>query len=622
MQWKFILPSVLQFADSCNVYALIGTRGSVILNAGTGAWLDLIAELPQPPSALLLTHYFRDHAAGAVKASQAGIPIYVPEGEKAILSDPAQHFRERETYVIYDNLWDLFAPIEGVPIAGVLRDYERLHLAGLNLEILPLPGVTLTQIGVAVELPHEENTCKVVCCGEAIHSPGKLARIAPLQYNYNDLSGAINAFTSARWLREYAPDVLLPSLGHPILKDTDAALGQLQDSLRFHVANRGGMTQQLDKLGPERLEKVTEHVWKTTQSQSVNWFVISESGKALVIDYGYDAHNVTSTAYPRPANRRAVLHSLEALKQRFGIERIDVVLVSHFHDDHVCGIPLLQRLFATQCWAAENFAELLAHPEAHCFPCNWPVPIHIDRRLALDETFTWEEYTFHLHPMSGHTRFASLIGFEADGKRFAHCGDQYFFEKGWGEEPLPAFANNKRAQNHVYRNGALLDGYTQSGQWMLNWRPDIVLQGHQQPFHTDEAFFEHIEAWTREYKETHQRAMPLGEDETHFNLDSWGGWIWPYRTHLPNVGTARVRVTVRNPFPRRATLQVSLVGPMGWHGTTAILTAEPRAEVTTELEITPAGLCRRQPFAVELVADGQPFGQVAEALLSVGGEAF
>jgi glyoxylase-like metal-dependent hydrolase (beta-lactamase superfamily II) len=629
MRWKSILPNVSQFADSCNVYAFIGPQGSVIVDAGTGAWLDHVAELPQPPVALLLTHYFRDHAAGAVKAARAGIPVYAPEGEKAILADPAQHFRERETYIIYDNLWDLFAPIEGVPIAGVLRDYDSLQLAGLQLEILPLPGVTLTQVGVAVELSQPDDldgTRKIVCCGEAIHSPGKLARIAPLQYNYNDLSGAINAFTSARWLREYAPDVLLPSLGHPILNDTDAALEQLQDSLRFLVANRGGMTRQLDKLGPEPLEKVTEHIWKTTQSQSVNWFIISESGKALVIDYGYDAHNITSTNYPRPANRRAVLHSLEALKERFGIERIDVVLVSHFHDDHVCGIPLLQRLFGTECWAGENFATLLEHPDAHCFPCNWPILIQIDRRLALDETFTWEEYTFRLHPMSGHTRFASLIGFEADGKRFAHCGDQYFFEKGWGNEPLPAFSDNKRAQNHVYRNGALLDGYDQSGQWMLDWRPNIVLQGHQQAFHTDAAFFEHIEAWSKEYRETHQHVMPLGEDETHFNLDSWGGWIWPYRTHLPyaengNI-TARVCVTVRNPFPRRATLQVNLVGPTGWQGTSALLTAEPRAEVSAELEITPIGPCRRQPFAVELVADGQPFGQVAEALLSVGGEAF
>ncbi|MDQ3812647.1 MAG: MBL fold metallo-hydrolase, partial [Armatimonadota bacterium] len=459
MQWVQILPDVFHFADSCNVYAVSGPQGSLIIDAGTGYWLDHMAALPGPLAALLLTHYFRDHAAGAVRAARAGIPVYVPAGEQAILADPGQHFRERETYIIYDNLWDLFAPIEGVPIAGVLHDYEKLKLAGLEVEILPLPGATLTQIGIAIRLAGADGMHKIVCCGEAIHSPGKLARIAPLQYNYNDLGGAVNAFTAARWLREYQPDVLLPSLGQPMPGDTDAALAQLQDALRFLVAGRPGMTEWLDSLGPERLERVTDHVWRTTQTESVNWFIISDSDKAMVIDYGYDVRNLTQTAYPRPANRRAILHSLEALKERFGIERIDVVLVSHFHDDHVCGIPLLQRLSDTQCWAAENFADLLAHPEAHCFPCNWPVPIRVDRRLPLDETFSWEEYTFHLHAMSGHTRFAALIGFEADGKRFAHTGDQYFFEKGWGKEAMPPFAQNQRAQNHVYRNGALLDGY-------------------------------------------------------------------------------------------------------------------------------------------------------------------
>lgn len=617
--WKQILPDVYQFPDSCNVYAVVGPEGSVIVDAGTGDWLEHLGNLPKPPVALVLTHYFRDHAAGAVRAAQAGIPVYVPAGERAILSDPGQHFRERETYIIYDNLWDLFAPIEGVSIAGVLRDYETVRLAGLAIEVLPLPGVTLTQIGLAFGTAGRQ---KIVCCGEAIHSPGRLARIAPLQYDYNNLNGVVNVFTSARRLREYGADVLLPSLGKPMLENTENALAQLQASLRFLVAGRSGMTEQLDKLGPDPLERVTDHVWKTTHTQSVNWFLLSDSGKVLVIDYGYDAHNLTSTNYPRPANRRASLHSLEALKTRFGIDRIDVVLVSHFHDDHVCGIPLLQRLFGTECWAAENFADLLAEPSAHCFPCCWPEPIHVHRRLPLDQTFTWEEYTFHLHPMSGHTRFASLIGFEADGKRFAHTGDQYFFQQGWGAEPMPPFAQNPIAQNHVYRNGALLDGYDHSGDWLLKWRPDIVLQGHQQTFFTDEAFFERIADWSEEYKAIHQRAMALGEDEIHFDLDSWGGWIWPYRTHLPEPGIAEVRVTVRNPFPRQATLEVKLVGPAGWTGTSATLDAAPRAEVSTLLTITPNGPCRRQPFAVELTADGQPFGQVAEALLTVGGEAF
>src|SRR4051794_40794968 len=119
MNWSQVLPGVWLFRDSCNVYALEGREGVLIFNAGTGRWLEHLDQLPQAPIALLCTHYFRDHSAGTVASAEKGIPVYVPEGERAIFADPVQHFRQRETYIIYDNLWDLFAPIEGVPIAGV-----------------------------------------------------------------------------------------------------------------------------------------------------------------------------------------------------------------------------------------------------------------------------------------------------------------------------------------------------------------------------------------------------------------------------------------------------------------------------------------------------------------------
>lgn len=610
MHWDQVVPGVWRFRDSCNVYAVEGAGALLIVDAGTGAWLAHLGELPKPPAALLCTHYFRDHAAGAVKAAEAGIAVYVPEGEQEIFADPEQHFRERETYIIYDNLWDLFAPIEGVPVAGILRDYARMALAGIEIEVLPLPGVTYTQCGIGLTLADGR---RAAFCGEAIHSPGKMARIAPLQYNYNDLNGAIQANFAADTLRRLRPDLLLPSLGEPILHDTDAALALLQENLRHLVSVRPGMVGQMDSLNSEPLLRVTDHVWLDRHSMANTWYVISDSGKALAIDYGYHSASCAWSGYSRPARRRALLHGLEGLKAQFGIDRIDVVLVSHFHDDHVSGIPVLQRLHGTECWTAENFADLLAHPDAHCFPCCWPVPARIDRRLPLDTEFMWEEYTFRLHPMNGHTRFAALIGFEADGKRFAHTGDQYFFIDG-----VEHFDPNRRSQNHVYRNGALLDGYEISGRWMLDWRPDIVLQGHQPPMHTDDAFFRHITAWTEDYADTHRRIMPLGETEPHFNEDSWGGWIWPYRTHLSEIGPVEVVATVRNPFPHRAELHVCLVGPKGWEGSAATVTAESRAEVSVSLTILPTGPCRRQPIAIELSAEGRLFGQVAEALVTVG----
>lgn len=623
LAWQLVsesIPGLWLFRDSCNVYAVQGPGGIVIIDAGTGAWIDRLSDLPAKPVALLCTHYFRDHSAGALKAARAGIPVHVPEGEFEVFADPVHHFNARSTYIIYDNHWTLFAPIEAVPVAGVLQDYCRHSFAGLSFEIVPQPGATLTQIGLHVQLP---GGARVIFSGETIHSPGRLPRMAPLQYNYNDLGGAACVYTAARYLRERKPDALLPSMGEPILTRVDEALSQLQENIRFSTKGRAGLGSGWDKFGEDPLQRVTDHVYKTTQSQSVNWFIISDSGKALVIDYGYDMHNIGLPAYATPLNRRSLLHSIEGLKKRFGIDRIDVALISHFHDDHVCGVPLLQRLFNTQCWAAENFAPLLANPGAHCFPCDWPQPIRIDRAIPLDQKATWEEYTFHFHGMNGHTRFSSLIGFEADGKRFAHTGDQYFFQNGgWGGEPVVPFAQNLRLQNHVYRNGAMLDGYDISRDWMLRWRPEIVIQGHQAPFFTDAVFFDHVKAWAEEYKEIHRRTMALGDEEAHFNIDSWGGWIWPYRTHRPTPGPVRVRVTVRNPLPRKANLEVRLVGPTGWKGESISIPAEPRAEASCELTVTPPGPCRRQPIAAELTVEGRPYGQVAEALVSVGSVVF
>jgi glyoxylase-like metal-dependent hydrolase (beta-lactamase superfamily II) len=624
MTWQQLTPSVFVWRDSCNVYALVGPKGTVVINAGTGRWLDALDQLPRPPAALLCTHYFRDHSAGAARAARMGIPVYVPEGERAIFADPAEHFRQRDTYIIYDNYWDLFAPIEPIPPAGVLRDYERLALAGLDLEIIPLPGVTVTQIGVAVAQPGGP----LIFCGEAIHSPGRVARVAPFQYNYNDLGGALACYASASDLRALRPSGLLPSLGTPMLDGAEAcerALALLQENLTLLCAGRPEEAAGIRELEKEPLERVTEHVWKTTQAVAINWFVISESGKALVIDYGYhSARGLLAAGYSKPYRRRALLHSLEALKRHTGIDRIDVALISHFHDDHVCGVPLLQRLYGTECWAAEPFADLLAEPDSHCFPCDWPQPIQIDRRIALTETVTWEEYTFHFGAMNGHTRFSALIGFEADGRRFAHTGDQYFFLDAQGNwtDDLARWDDKQIAQNHVYRNGALLDGYARSAAWLSTWRPDVILTGHQMPMYTNADFFMLINRWASEYAELHQQVMALGADEPHFNLDSWGGWIWPYRTHIPSPRPIEVLVTLRNPLPSKATLEARLVGPQGWEGSAVAVQAEARAEVRVRLTITPTGPCRRQPFAVDLTANGQPYGQVAEALLTVGGQAF
>jgi hypothetical protein len=149
-----------------------------------------------------------------------------------------------------------------------------------------------------------------------------------------------------------------------------------------------------------------------------------------------------------------------------------------------------------------------------------------------------------------------------------------------------------------------------------------VISGHQLPMFTDAAFFEKLNQWGDEFAELHEATVAVGEDDAHFGIDGWGGWIWPYRSHVAEGEKVMVRVTVRNPFNTPETLRVRLVGPAGWAGSQRTVAAGPRAEASCELSIAPAGPCRRQPIAAELIIRDRTFGQVCEALVTVGGSRF
>jgi glyoxylase-like metal-dependent hydrolase (beta-lactamase superfamily II) len=592
------------------VYALAAPRGIVVINAGTGYWLDQLDELPGEVQALLCTHFFRDHTAGAAEAARRSIPVYAPYWEQEQFTDPLGLFQRRETFIIYDNVWDLYSPIEPIAVTGWLRDWDTISLAGTTFRVVPTPGVTTGAVSLMCELAGRQ----VSFCGEVIHSPGKIARMAPLQYNYNDLPGAVNLIHSARLLREAGAEALFPSLGRPILQGIDGALELMEENLRPALAGRPEHQPMLDAIGEEPLVKVTDHVYQSAFGGASTWFVVSESGKALTIDYGYDALRAPWPNYPYPRHRRSMLHGLNGLREEFGIERIDVAVVTHFHDDHICGIPTLQRLYGTRCWAGDNFAHILSEPMGYSFPCTWPEPIDVEPQ-PLAKPIPWEEFVFTLYPLpGGHTRWGTIIAFEADGLRFAATGDQYFFQD---------FAHpgeGRYMHNHVYRNGAMLDSFSRSNTLMRGIEPNIVLPGHGDAYRTNRAFYQALEDYATEYIELHRRAMPLGPDDVHLDVDSRAAWLEPYRTRSDRATLLGYRAHIRNPFGQPADLSVGLVGPQAWRGSSATVRADAREEVTAELSISPPeGItCRRQPIALELTARGRPFGQVAEALVTIG----
>ena len=104
-------------------------------------------------------------------------------------------------------------------------------------------------------------------------------------------------------------------------------------------------------------------------------------GKALFVDYGHAfwAHLHTGPDHRRPGID--ALHRTPSRRARrdHGV-RFDLVVPTHVHDDHTCGIPFLQKHHGTQCWALEEVGQVLADPAAWTStPCTFPKPIRIDR---------------------------------------------------------------------------------------------------------------------------------------------------------------------------------------------------------------------------------------------------
>ncbi len=611
--WEQIQDNVFLFRDSCLVYAVKGPEGTVIVNAGTGLAADHLNEMgSSETTTVLLTHHFRDHTDGAIRLNEAGAKIIGPYWDQEYLIDPEQHFRERQIWNSYDNRWDRFSPIRPIPEIDWLMDYETREIAGLEWEVVPTPGVTNGASSYIVNLDGR----RLAFVGEVICGHGKTGRLAPLQYNYNDLTGAVNLWRSSSRLLEAKPDALLPSLGEP-MDDPIGAIAAFKENLKLIDKIQGGFSDQLFEPEDDDIEEVLPHLYRSKYGSACTHFILSDSGKVLSLDYGYN-----SSAYALPgkqhlSNRRPFLHGLKGLKKQFGADRIDTVLVTHFHDDHVNGIPLLQRVFGTEVWASDTFTDILERPERYDRPCLWHEPIPVANHLPIGETFQWENIPITLYPMSGHTRLATLVCFEVDGKRVVHTGDQIFFRTASGMAFAPGA---KLFTNHVYKNGLDIGCYAQTLEELRRFKPDWVITGHTMPYETSDEWYEVIEEGAKAFDEVHQSLMSLGDDDVHFGAESQGGKLYPYQAHLPEGGTAQFEGWILNPFPSNQTASAVLVGPEGWESEAIEVELGPREQKDINISITPpAGTkARRQPVGLDLIVGGRPFGQVVEALMTVG----
>jgi glyoxylase-like metal-dependent hydrolase (beta-lactamase superfamily II) len=586
-----LLDNLFVCHDTCNVYVLKQGNTAVLIDFGAGLVLNQLPQLGDIHiTDVLMTHHHRDQGQG-LQANHS-FKLWVPHQEQNLFHSLESHWQGRDLYNSYNNRQDRFSLLDSVPVTGTLKDYEVYTFAGHSLEVLPTPGHTTGSISLLTNM----SGCRVAFVGDLITAPGKLWSLAATQWSYNGAEGVAATIASLKLLKNAKPDLLLPSHGAPI-KDPEAAIDLLVQRL-WKLLEARGEYRELRSWLEQPYMALSPHLLWNRSSHAYSYVLLSKSGKALVFDYGYDMMTGLASGTDRAA-RRPWLYTLAQLKRDYGVTKIDAVLPTHYHDDHVAGFNLLRDAEGVEVWAAENFSRLLEYPAQYNLPCLWYDPIPVDRTLPLGESVQWEDYEFQLFSQPGHTAHAVVIFLEVDGKRVIINGDQY--------------QNGPQAKwNYVYNNGFDKKDYRSSAELYQRLKPELILSGHWQPYYVEPGYFDTLQKRGEVLDELHQEIVSENSGDERLVA------ISPYQLQVRcgEAFTLQVSFSLHRVEARAVTFKPVL--PDGWTYQQPLDSTLQKTPYQAQVRVTP-GLQpgRRYRVAVDVCVDGQPWGQVAEAFVDV-----
>lgn len=593
--------------DTCNVYLIKQGSSGLLIDFGSGAILHHLPALGiTTVDGILHTHHHRDQAQGDHLAVARDIPIFVPEQEQQYFTDAENFWRNRRIFELYYVRNDFFSLTINVPVKGPLRDHETFGWKDHGFYIQPTPGHTPGSITLLTDVDGR----KVAFAGDLMHSPGKVQTLYDLQYAYEEHEGADLSAYSLAELSKHAPDLFCPSHGHEMTDPVPAmrqAVSKLNEWFDYWKSWGGSFDQT-----PRRL---TRHVVAHYQTMSSFYAIISDSGKALFIDYGGPSWNAFYAFRDSVGGRnrlRFLEHSIENLRAHHGLQSVDVAIPSHMHDDHLSGLPYLSRHHGTKIWCFENFVDILENPRGHNLGCTLAEPIRVDRVIRHRETFRWEEFEFTAVHSPGHTDFQMALFATIDGVRLGFTGDAFFHD---ADRPFQI------RHNLIYRNRVKLGDHLKSVVNLLEFRPQILCPGHGEPFLLD---LDMVESFRTKLTKQDVLIRELVADaDTDLGLDPSWIEIYPYQSAAARGDTRAFEIRARNHRQRAVELQVALALPAGWRCAPKIskFTVPARESAQASVSITiPSDFQATQSriaIAADVMCDGEYRGQIAEAVIDL-----
>lgn len=512
-KFREISPGIYLFQDICNVYVLKSGTSAILIDAGSGRIAEFLPNIGvNKVEWVLHTHYHRDQAIGSNKMKKSGARIAIGEKEAPILYARNAPYDFPEKILLNGELtgWGArFAPFQFPGVDKKLSNREFFQWNQYKIEILNTPGHTEGSQSFIIDV----NGKKLCFSGDLLIEGGHIRDFYSMQWIYLQNPGIDSAVVSLERIKKLNPDLILPSHGGLISKpqtDIDIMLARLlkvNSALNYQRAGRWNWSQ---------MTQVSRHIIQ--DGGSTTQIVISGTGDALLFDCGKEFSP----------------ERLAEAKAKFGIKRVDVIIPSHWHYDHIDGISAISKLEGSKVWAWEGLAEYLSNPERFPVTCWETNVIEVDRILKEDETFNWGGYAFKVfhHPL--HTEQQMGLFVNADGLAFYMLADGLGYSRD----------GKLRSPLHGYNGISLNSGLIKSAHSFIQANPYICLPAHSNVFAVSPNDKYEYYSWAIETSDA-IRAL-LSPPLQDLGFDPYWATFYPVRTKCIKGEQIRVDLRLKN----------------------------------------------------------------------------
>ncbi len=486
--FELIQPNIYRLQDACNVYLLKSGTSGILIDAGSEKLTDALKGVGvKQIDWILHTHYHRDQCLGSAALKNSGANIAIGKSEEEYLQPTVSQLpiNLSDRYLLSNELSDYgrrMEPFQKPGVDRVLSEGEVIEWNQYSIRVIDTPGHTKGSVSYLVEVDG-----KLICfSGDLIIRGGYIHNFYSMQWIYLQNPGIDSSIISIDKIGQLNPELMLPSHGYEITEP-------LADLLKL----KSRLLEVQKQLAPNRAARwnwanfvqVSAHVIQDCGTTSQ--IIISETGDALLFDCGADF----------------TPERLSEAKRMFGIKRISVIIPSHWHYDHIDGIPALAAFEGAEVWVWEKLREHVEHPENYLTTCWSKIKFKADRILSEGEIFEWGGYSFRVYHNPVHMEEQMGLSALVDGIKFYLIADGSSINR----------EGFMRSSIHCYNGISTHTGLIKTAQSFYEADPYICLPAHSNGFATHNDTRQEFREWTLKTTDAITNLLPPGQSETGFN---------------------------------------------------------------------------------------------------------